>query len=95
MPFVEESSPLGPVQQLPVPARTTSPSFFGETFPAAFRTENTVVSALVGVSTPFPERIDLDFDPFESIEGYEEFAGSKAMQAELPDRLFVPGPKSP
>ena len=74
MPFTDESPPLGPVQRLPDPSAAPTPGFFEETFPAAFRVENTVVSALVGDSIPFPERLDLTFDPFSDIEGYEDFA---------------------
>lgn len=48
-----------------------------EVFGAAFRMENTAVSLInsqtTGINTPF-QNIDRSFDPFEDIEGFEQFA---------------------
>jgi len=54
-----------------------SPAFFSEVVPAAFRLDNPIVSLYQGtgrISTKLSQERDPDFDPFNSIEGYEEYA---------------------
>lgn len=62
-----------------------------EVFGAAFRLENTAVSAIVNqnanIDNPTRE-IDTTFDPFEMVEGYEDFADS-FVNANTPEEVDI------
>ena len=75
MPFVDpQAKPVpGPIGRLPDPApQGPAPSFWSETVPAAWRTENTIGSAMaMGADVPLMYRRDAinpDFDPFKGLE---------------------------
>lgn len=89
MPFYpEEKSFLDQIQVLPEDneesvEKKDRPAFFKKLLPAALNLENSFVSYMSadGVLTR-PDRmdgIDKDFDPFENIEGYEDYAGRFAF----------------
>lgn len=88
MPFVKNELAAGGIGLLPEEIQPESPAFFGDVLPAAFRRENTVVSAL---STPAEARVRPgaqvpDFDPFEDLIGYEPWAGA-FVDADRPEEV--------
>ncbi len=73
--FAQEREALpGALLRLPEaqePVEPPMPDFLDETLPAAFRLENTVISAFGARPSAAP--IDPLFDPYEHIEGYEAY----------------------
>lgn len=82
MPFVTADEPQR-IDTLRPAVQPPTPDLFAETIPAAFRAQNIVASALARrVGSPAPPVPG--FDPFDHIEGYEDYA-REFLGADSPD----------
>lgn len=76
MPFIPTDAPrplLSGAEN--IPSDPPRPNFITETIPAALRTENMIGSFVSKPKTRLEEG-EFDYDPFDDIEGYEEFASA-------------------
>ncbi|MBF0169382.1 MAG: hypothetical protein HQL45_17380, partial [Alphaproteobacteria bacterium] len=89
MPFVSENMAGGNLPaQMPEEFAVPRPDFMRETLPAAFDLYNTVPAVVNVIPLPHIDQAKPDpaFDPFQSIQGYEEWAGS-FVHADTPDEV--------
>lgn len=82
MPFVTADEPQR-IDTLRPAVQPPAPDLFAETIPAAFRAQNIVASALARRIGPQAPAVP-GFDPFDHIEGYEDYA-RQFLNADSPD----------
>lgn len=85
MPFLDNAVPAGLAHQTDVPPEIDVPvPPFSKLFEAAFERENPFGSASVAATQPALAPFDPSFDPFQNIQGYEDYV-SAFRDANSPD----------
>lgn len=82
--FEAQKSATGAIGTIPQAREPDTPDFIRETVPAAFRLENTIGALSQDRFTPQRDDqhrlvINQDYDPFDKIDGYEDYAASFAF----------------